>query len=83
MSQLRLKRPRLRLDPESYNRLRQQLLERDGWRCQYCGHPTELEVHHIQSRSRAGDDAEQNLITLCATCHQVIHLHKDLSPRAR
>ena len=25
--------PRLRLDPESYEALRQQVLRRDGWRC--------------------------------------------------
>ena len=73
MTQLRSKRPRLRLDPESYRRLRQQVLERDGWRCQYCGHSTQLEVHHVQSRSRLGDDAERNLITLCASCHQDVH----------
>ena len=77
MTQLRPRRPRLRLDPEFYGRLRQQVLERDGWRCQYCGHSTGLEVHHIQGRSRLGDDAEQNLITLCASCHHAVHLHKD------
>ena len=83
MTQLRPKRPRLRLDSESYSQLRQQVLERDGWRCQYCGHSAGLEVHHIQRRSGLGDDAEQNLITLCATCHQIIHLHKNPRPRAR
>jgi predicted HNH restriction endonuclease len=31
-------------------------------------------VHHIQSRSLLGDDAERNLITLCALCHNKIHL---------
>lgn len=29
--------PRWRLDPESYEALRQQVLRRDGWRCQSCG----------------------------------------------
>ena len=77
MTQFRPRRPRLRLDPESYNRLRQLVLERDGWRCQHCGQSTELEVHHIRSRSRLGDDNERNLITLCASCHQVVHVHKD------
>ena len=28
---------RLRLDPLSYESLRQQILRRDGWRCQSCG----------------------------------------------
>ncbi len=76
MTRLRLHRPRLRLDPESYRRLCQQVLERDGWRCQYCGRMTNLQVHHINQRSRLGDDTEQNLITLCAGCHESLHLYK-------
>jgi hypothetical protein len=44
------KRPRLRLDPEAYQRLREQVLQRDGWRCQRCGRPGELHVHHIHPR---------------------------------
>jgi hypothetical protein len=35
----------------------------------------ELEVH-IQSRSLLGDDAEENLITLCTQCHRQIHERK-------
>ena len=31
------KQPRLRLDPELYERLREQVLRRDGWRCQFAG----------------------------------------------
>ena len=27
----------IRLDAASYERLRQQILRRDGWRCQVCG----------------------------------------------
>jgi len=75
--QLRLKRPRLGLDPKAYRRLCHQVLERDGWRCQNCGRLVELQVHHIRPRSRLGDDAEQNLITLCARCHQKIHKKND------
>ena len=67
-------RPRLRLDAQSYKKLHRRILERDGWRCQYCGARTDLQVHHIQLRSLLGDDAEENLITLCAQCHQQFHL---------
>jgi len=35
-----------RLDPLSYERLRQQILRRDGWRCQSCGIMSNLDVHH-------------------------------------
>ncbi len=67
------KRPRIQLDPEPYNELCRQVLQRDGWRCQQCGSRTNLQVHHIQLRSQLGDDAEENLITLCSDCHNRIH----------
>ena len=63
----------LRLDPSSYESLRQQVLRRDGWRCQSCGTMSNLEVHHKEFRSHAGDDLEDNLITLCTACHHEIH----------
>ena len=64
---------RLRLDPMSYEELRQQVLRRDGWRCQSCGTMSNLEVHHKEFRSHAGEDSELNLITLCAECHASAH----------
>src|SRR5437879_5718094 len=56
MTPVRPRRPRLRLDPESYRKLCQQVLERDGWCCQRCGSSTNLQVHHVNLRSRLGDD---------------------------
>lgn len=63
-----------RLDPESYEALRQQILRRDSWRCQFCGKMSNLEVHHKQFRSHSGDDSEENLITLCVDCHDQMHI---------
>ena len=54
-------------------RLRQQVLRRDGWKCQSCGTMSNLEVHHNKFRSHSGDDSEENLITLCTTCHARVH----------
>jgi 5-methylcytosine-specific restriction endonuclease McrA len=73
MNGIRLKEPRLRLDPESYEQLRRELLRRDGWRCQSCGSAENLQIHHKEFRSRCGNDSEENLITLCADCHNSIH----------
>jgi 5-methylcytosine-specific restriction endonuclease McrA len=73
MTQFCSKRPRLRLDPKSYRKLWQQVMGRDGCRCQSCGRLTGLQVHHIHARSRLGDDAEENLITVCAQCHEAVH----------
>jgi 5-methylcytosine-specific restriction endonuclease McrA len=73
MQRLRQKRPRLKLSIEDYNSLRNRVLERDGWRCQNCGSSKDLHVHHLEKRSKLGDDALDNLITLCANCHQGQH----------
>jgi 5-methylcytosine-specific restriction endonuclease McrA len=62
-----------RLDPLSSESLRQQILRRDGWRCQSCGSMSSLEVHHREFRSHSGADSKENLITLCAPCHATAH----------
>jgi 5-methylcytosine-specific restriction endonuclease McrA len=62
-----------RLDLLPYENLRQQILRRDGWRCQSCGTMTNLEVHHREFRSHSGEDSEENLITLCVDCHGQVH----------
>jgi len=67
------KSPRIRLDATSYRDLHRRVLERDGWRCQVCGSMQHLQVHHLKLRSQAGSDVEQNLITLCAECHERVH----------
>ena len=67
-----LRRPRLRLDAPLYKELHRRILERDRWCCQACGCMSQLQVHHIKSRSLLDDDTEENLITLCALCHERI-----------
>lgn len=51
MNRVRPKRTPLRLDSELYEQLRNQVLRRDGWRCQSCGTMSNLEVHHKEFRS--------------------------------
>ena len=63
----------LRLNPDSYGQLRNQVLRSDRWRCQSCGIMSNLEVHHQRFRSQSGDDSTENLITLCTACHAKIH----------
>jgi 5-methylcytosine-specific restriction endonuclease McrA len=67
------KNPSIRLDSESYRRLCQDVLRKDGFRCQSCGSMQNLQVHHQEFRSHSGDDSELNLITLCASCHRLVH----------
>ena len=73
MREIRPRTPRFRLDPASYETLRRHVLQRDAWRCQMCGAMSNLEVHHQQYRSHAGEDSKLNLITLCAICHAFVH----------
>ena len=73
MTRIRPKRSRLRLDVDSYDRLRAQVLRRDGWKFQSCGTAHGLQVHHKEFRSQSGDDSEKNLITLCTNCHSLLH----------
>ncbi|MBW2274275.1 MAG: HNH endonuclease [Deltaproteobacteria bacterium] len=50
---------------------RYRIHERDGWRCAVpgCSGYRDLQVHHIEYRSRGGNDAPENLVTLCAWHH--------------
>ena len=73
MNDIRSRHPRLKLAINAYERLRQEVLMRDNWRCQICGRCENLQVHHKKTRSQRGDDCELNLITLCAECHSSIH----------
>jgi 5-methylcytosine-specific restriction endonuclease McrA len=70
---LRPRQPRVKLDPQAYEQLRRQILERDAWRCQNCGSMQDLEIHHKNFRSQSGDDSEENLLTLCEQCHRCRH----------
>jgi 5-methylcytosine-specific restriction endonuclease McrA len=73
VNQIITKQSPIQLEEESYRELRKQILRRDGWRCQFCGTMSNLEVHHKAFRSMSGEDTEQNLITLCQACHICVH----------
>jgi len=52
------------------------VLSRDNYKCQYCKGKTKdskLEVHHIIFRRNGGSDEQDNLTTLCKTCHDILH----------
>ena len=82
MTNIAIKIKHARLDAVSYDSLRQHVLRRDGWRCQSCGSMSNLEVHHQQFRSQLGDDSAENLITLCADCHNALHMGQARSPNS-
>lgn len=62
-----------------FENTRAMILNRDNYTCQYCKgkhKDSKLEVHHIIYRSNGGSNEENNLITLCHTCHQDVHSGK-------
>jgi hypothetical protein len=64
---------------------RMRILKRDKYRCKICGRrpadyvDIELHVHHIRPSSKGGLTEDENLITLCQTCHQGLDPHADHS----
>ena len=66
-----------RLHRQTHNRtwarIRREVLDRDGWRCQTCGKPGRLEVHHVKPLQEGGTNDLGNLTTLCRGCHIAAH----------
>jgi 5-methylcytosine-specific restriction endonuclease McrA len=51
---------------------RQNLFERDGYRCQYCGgsfSAKELNMDHVVPRDRGGKTNWENIVTACIRCN--------------
>ena len=58
-----------------FSNVREYVLARDRHVCQWCQGKSKdpiLNVHHIESR-KTGGDSPNNLVTLCETCHGLIH----------
>ena len=62
-----------RISARAWRRLRHVVFDRDGWRCERCGRPGRLEVHHRRPVRQGGADVLDNLVTLCAGCHIAEH----------
>ena len=63
-------------------KIRREVLKRDGEKCRECGwsiyewnkaDPRFLEIHHIQHHVKGGKSNKDNLITVCNICHDEIH----------
>lgn len=53
------------------SRSRQEVHERDGFRCVYCGRTDKpIELAHYISRAHGGKGVPRNLVSLCADCHR-------------
>lgn len=48
----------------------QRILERDGYKCVWCGSQKDLQADHIIPVARGGKDEDSNLRTLCSACNR-------------
>lgn len=75
--------PRLQLQHAPTEKQRMRILKRDHYRCKICGaRPADdvrvkLNVHHIRMWSNGGLTEDENLITLCHTCHNGLDPHEE------
>ena len=71
-----------------WKRKRREILQRDNYECQRCKekgkHNQATTVHHIQHLDKRPDLAliDENLVSLCDTCHNEAHPEKFPRPAA-
>ena len=61
---------------KGFENVREYVLYRDKHTCQCCqgkSKDKKLNIHHIKQRSKSGSNKQDNLITLCETCHKLYH----------
>ena len=58
-------------------RVKEVVLERDGYRCTVCGtcgtKKNPLTIHHLKYRRCGGTNDPDNLVTMCRICHESWH----------
>lgn len=62
-------------------RIRQEVMDRDGNTCRFCGqHAENPALHHVRYRSEGGKNRPDNLITVhwmyAPRCHEIMHSKK-------
>ena len=73
--------PRLNFERSLSQKIRAEVLDRDGFTCQMCGvsagendpqtsRPVRLHIGHIVDKSLGGEDVLSNLRALCSSCNQ-------------
>jgi hypothetical protein len=61
---------REKLKDPRWQRKRLEVLNRDKWSCRWCREKNEtLHVHHLRYRGEPWEAADEDLITLCESCH--------------
>lgn len=56
------------LETDAWREVRNRILRRDDFRCVRCSSTKSLQVHHL-TYQRLGCEHDNDLVTLCRTCH--------------
>lgn len=57
----------------NYQRNKRLMYKRDSWKCRHCNRRSMLTPHHVIYQSHGGKDDLDNLLTLCMSCHDLVH----------
>lgn len=71
-----------RLGSFKWQEKRERILKRDKGRCVNCGSTEDLEIDHKIAVTLGGTDEDDNLVTLCKSCHQM-KTREDLEKKRR
>lgn len=64
------------LKTPEWQRKRSERLQIDHFKCQKCGRPMDLQVHHLNYDNIGNENVYTDLITLCKYCHKIIEDQK-------
>lgn len=64
------------LKSPEWQQKRSERLRLDGYKCQRCGRPMDLQVHHLTYNNIGHENIYTDLITLCKRCHEAVESQK-------
>lgn len=70
------------LGTDDWSERRKSVIRRAGFRCQVCASEGRLHVHHRTYINR-GNERPEDMIALCAGCHELFHKHGKLAEGGR
>lgn len=70
------------LGTDEWSERRKSVIRRAGFKCQVCAADGRLHVHH-RTYARRGVERAEDMVALCADCHELFHRHGRLSANGR
>ena len=54
---------------EEWREIKAEVKAERGAKCERCGSPMKLDLHHLKARYKGGQDVKENAQLLCEPCH--------------